>query len=151
VATDIYDDPRINAGDSEYPNQVRFDRVGDKVRGRVLSIEVIDTTFGPTLKYMLFTGDRQVSMLAGTKNLHGQMLSKRPRPGDVIDVELIELRDTQRGTAKIFDVKVEPGDVSTLAPPPRVTSQPQGNPYEKYPGQQRPSAPDADDADLFDR
>jgi hypothetical protein len=121
---DPYADPEINTPDDEYPDQVRFDQLHDRIRGRVLSVEKITTRFGPTLKYRLYDGTREVSMLAGSKNLKGAMLEKQPRPGDTLDVELIELRQTANGTAKIFDVEVERGDAATLAPAPRATQQP---------------------------
>jgi hypothetical protein len=120
---DPYDDPEIATADDEFPEQVSFERVGDKIRARVLSVEKITTRFGPTLKYRLFDGQAERSMLAGSKNLKGQMLELRPRAGDVLDVELIELRSTANGTAKIYDVKVEPGD-GPAPPPPAPRSQP---------------------------
>jgi len=112
----IYDDPELQQ-DDDYPDQVRFDRVGDSVRGRVLSMEKITTRFGPTPKYMLRTERGDVSLLPGAKNLWGQLLSIKPDVGDVLTIELIELRTVSQGTAKIFDVKCEPGDRPTAPPP----------------------------------
>jgi hypothetical protein len=136
---DIYDDPDIKTA-SDFPDQVRFERVGDKVRGRVLTVEKINTRFGPTLKYTLLNdkGDT-ISMLAGSVNLKGQMLELKPRMGDVIDVELIELRATANGTAKIYDIQIERGDAAQLAPEPRP--------------EQHPSRSSVDDEgdDLFNR
>jgi hypothetical protein len=142
---DIYSDPDLQP-DNDYPDQVRFDVVHDRVRGRVLSIEKINTRFGPTAKYMLFTENGEVSMLAGSKNLWGQMLTQKPQVGDVLDVELIELRQTAQGTAKIFDVQVEHAGREQLAPPPRSAR-------TETVGASSPalsSVPD-DERDLFDR
>jgi hypothetical protein len=133
---DIYDDPEINTPEDDFPDQVRFDRVGDRVRARVMSVEKITTRYGPTLKYMLFTDrQEQKSMLAGSKNLKAAMLEKRPRPGDVIDLTYTELRPTQSGgDVKIFSLIVEPGDMSNMVPqrpllpqptlPPQAAAQP---------------------------
>jgi hypothetical protein len=156
---DPYDDPEINTPDDDYPDQVRFERVGDSVRGRVLSVEKITTRYGPTLKYMLFDGNVQKSLLAGGKNLKAQMIELRPRPGDVIDVKLIELRTVSQGTAKIYDVEIERGNVQTLAPPPPAPAQRQeqvmSDGVQTRPDPGRAPAPrpiqSDDEPDLFDK
>jgi hypothetical protein len=131
--------------------------VGDKIRARVLSVEKITTRFGPTLKYRLFDGQAERSMLAGSKNLKGQMLELRPRAGDVLDVELIELRSTANGTAKIYDVKVEPGDGPAPPPPRSQPVDPTGpvgvpTPPSPTPGlAPQPRQYQDDGEDIFDR
>lgn len=104
--SDIYGDPELQQ-ENDYPDQVRFEQVHDRVRGEILKIEKINTRFGPTVKYSLLAGDKEVTMLAGSKNLWGQLLQLKPEPGDVLDITLVELRSTAQGTAKLFDIKVE--------------------------------------------
>ena len=142
---DIYDDPEINTGEDEYADQVSFNNVGDSVRGTVLAIDKITTRFGPVLKYTLYTGEREVSMLAGGKNLKAQVLAMKPRVGDVLDVKLIELRDTAMGTAKLYDVRVENGDKQRLAPTPPAGRHPSD------PTWQPPANISTEESDLFDR
>ena len=153
---DIYSDPDLQP-DNDYPDQVRFDALHDRVRGRVMLVEKINTRFGPTAKYTLFTENGQMTMLAGSKNLWGQMLTLKPQVGDILDVELIELRQTAQGTAKIFDVQVEPGGSDHLAPPPRTetvgaTSPALNGPTAVADTWRAPSGnvPD-DERDLFDK
>lgn len=122
----IYDDPEINTPEDDFPDQIKFNVPGDRVRARVLSIEKITTKFGPTLKYMLLTDQgMQKSMLAGSKNLKAAMLEQRPRPGDVIDLTYTELRPTQSGgDVKIFSLVVEASQAPPVPPPAPVAPQP---------------------------
>jgi hypothetical protein len=148
MPNDIYDDPDINTGEEQFPDQLKLEHPGDHYRGRVLSVEKITTRYGPTLKYMLFDGQRQQSMLAGQKNLKAQLLELRPRPGDVLDMTLIELRDTANGRAYIYDVDCERGSAPEPPTPPVAT------PAPAAPSPGRPSMPTAstdDGEDLFDR
>jgi hypothetical protein len=139
----IYDDPDLQQ-ESDFPDQVRFERTGDRVRGRVLTVEKINTRLGPVAKYLLMTDDGQRSLLAGAKNLWGQLLEIKPEPGDVLDIELIELRSVSNGTAKIFDVKVTHHSASSLAPPPAAQQRPD-------PGRaSSPPRPTSDGSDIFD-
>jgi hypothetical protein len=140
---DLYNDPELTSQlQNDAGDQVVFEQVGDRVRGRVLSVEKITTRFGPTLKYMLFTDKgEQKSLLGGGKNLFAQLMEKAPQRGDTLVVRLIELRNVAQGTAKIFDVSVERGDAAQLAPP--RASAPAVDPFEQA---------NADDGeDLFDR
>ena len=137
----IYDDPDLQQ-QSDFPDQVRFDRTGDRVRGRVLTVEKINTRLGPVAKYLLMTDDGQRSLLAGAKNLWGQLLEIKPEPGDVLDIELIELRSVSNGTAKIFDVRCERSGASSLAPP----AQQRPDPGRASP----PPRPTSDGTDIFD-
>jgi hypothetical protein len=151
---DIYDDPEITENALQQ-NQVRFEQVGDRVRGRVLSVEKVNSRFGPTLMYRLFDGNDERVVFAGSVNLKGQMLELRPRPGDVLDIELIELRKSNAGNdTKIYDVQLERADKSALAPSPRVETQARA---QRAPDPGRAPAPrqvqtlDDDGEDMFDR
>jgi hypothetical protein len=151
----IYDDPDLQP-DTDYPDQIKLERVGDKVRGRVLSAEKITTRFGPTPKYMLRTQQGDQSLLAGAKNLWGQLLELKPEVGDVLTIELIELRTVSQGTAKIFDVACERGDRPAVPPPVpegqgfRGPSEPSGG-SRPDPGRAASRAAVDDDPDLFDQ
>jgi hypothetical protein len=138
----IYDDPDLQQ-ESDFPDQVRFERTGDRVRGRVLTVEKINTRLGPVAKYLLMTDDGQRSLLAGAKNLWGQLLEIKPEPGDVLDIELIELRSVSNGTAKIFDVRCERQGTTALIPPPAAQ---RPDPGRASP----PPRPTSDGSDIFD-
>jgi hypothetical protein len=148
MTSNIYDDPDLQPDDN-FPDQVRLDRVGDRVRGRVLSVEKINTRFGPTPKYMLRTNEGDQSLLAGAKNLWGQLLNLKPDVGDVLTIELIELRTVSQGTAKIFDVQCEPGERPTA--PPAQAPAPQASAPRPDPGRVSAIAParDDDEGDIF--
>jgi hypothetical protein len=121
---DIYDDPDLR-DDDDYPDQVRFSQVGDSVRGHITRIEKINTRYGPTLKYWINTGQREMTMLAGSKNLKGQLISLRPRPGDMIDIRLVELRSGSNGTLKVFDIETyESGSGGAAASTPAPSTPP---------------------------
>jgi len=146
MPTNIYDDPELQP--EEYADSISFERVGDRVRGRILSIEKLTTKFGPTAKYMLRTEQGDQSLLAGAKNLWGQLLSLKPDVGDVLTIELIELRTVSQGTAKIFDVQCEPGE-RPAAPPPIAREEPPAP--RPDPGRAAAPKPVADDGDdIFD-
>jgi hypothetical protein len=139
VPSSIYDDPEINTGEDDFPDDVKFALPGDRVRARILTIEKIKTKFGPTLKYMvgnielLVQNGREVatdwrdqkSMLAGSKNLKASMLEKKPDPGDLIDLTYTELRPTQSGgDVKIFVLEVEPAQMAPRAPAAQPAPEP---------------------------
>jgi hypothetical protein len=154
---DIYDDPDINTGNEYADNQVQFNEVGDRFRGTVLSVEKVNTRFGPSIMYRLFDGANEKVMFAGSVNLKGQVLELRPRTGDVLDVELIELRKSKAGNdTKIYDVQVERGDKAALAPPPRAAApQPPRAAPQRRPDPGRAPAPRTvqtadDEEDMFD-
>ena len=147
---DPFTDPEIAAAaeaiKADYPDQATFEQEHDRVRGRILTVEKIKTRFGPTIKYMLMTDNGQpIAFLtgpSGSKNLFAQWMAAGPQVGDTVDVELIELRSTAQGVAKLFDVKVERGNAATLAPTPPASA-PAADPFKQA---------DADGGeDLFDR
>jgi hypothetical protein len=121
MARDIYDDPRIQSEDDDY---IRMEQIGDGCQGTVTALEVIDAQFGAVLKVTLRAqGGREVSFLAGSRNLSGQMMTKRPRPGDFLAVKLVELRPSGPGRSplKVFEVNVTPPEPSG---PGSATAQP---------------------------
>lgn len=160
MAGDVYDDPELRSED-DYPDTVTFDRPGDRVRGEVIRVDRADLPFGPVLKYSILEerSRREVQLLAGPKNLKGQLLKLRPRPGDILDVELVELRRTGAGSnpAKLFDVQVTPAGRSTTSDRRRDDY------YEERerrarpePGRRAPAPRDEepfpmDEGDMFDR
>jgi hypothetical protein len=122
---DIYDDPVFQTG-----NRVRFDVVGDRVRGTVLSISKYTNANGAALQYQLGQAVTQqagrqarhdtIEMIAGSTNLVGQLVMKRPRGGDVLDVTLIELRPSMAGNPlKVYKIDVEGNPGAGPAPTPQ--------------------------------
>jgi hypothetical protein len=126
--TDIYDDPALRADmDDSFPPTLKFVMVGDRAKGVVTEVGKLENRNGVALKYKLAEvtarqeGEQtkldRAELLAGTKNLKGQLLQLRPRPGDTLDITLAELRPSQYGNpAKIFRVV----HTSALAAPPSV-------------------------------
>lgn len=136
---DPYNDPRLPSS-----NRVGFNYLGDRVRGRVAHVEVVNYPSGPALTYKLIDavvqqGGRQERMadcelIAGAANLQGQMQSKKPMPGDILDVTFTESKPNPgRSDTKIFNVVVEKaqGPQGPQAPPPP----PQSAPYQPPPPQ----------------
>jgi hypothetical protein len=122
MARDIYDEPTIQPEDDDF---IRMEQVGDGVQGTILKIDIIPAKFGPVLKYTMQLGaGREGSFLAGSKNLKGQLMSMKPRPGDWLDIKLVELRPTTMGSPlKVFEVNVMPAGQPTS--PVAVTHQAQ--------------------------
>lgn len=123
MARDIYDDPGIQEDEGDF---IKLDEVGDGVQGTIQDIQVIPAKFGPVLKYtMRLAAGRSGSFLAGSKNLKGQLMSMKPRPGDWLDIKLVELRPTQMGSPlKVFEVNVMPAGSQTPASPVAVSRPP---------------------------
>lgn len=147
----IYSDPNLQQED-DFPDQVTFNQRGDRVRARIVRFAPLPTRYGVVAKYWLFDLDRQIerTMLAGAKNLWGQLLSLQPMPGDVVDIELIDFAKNENGTAKLFEVSVERvGEV----PQTTQSSRPFTDEDSSYKPQAAPSRPVADDEDedLFAR
>jgi len=104
-------------------DRIRFDEVGDRAKGRITNVEVF-TGMGNGWKYDLANVAvrqsntqemrNQAEVIATPTNLVAQLKEQRPRTGDTLDIELIDLRKTAAGTAKIFRVettKAEPGQI----------------------------------------
>jgi hypothetical protein len=135
----VYDDPDLQ--DSDFPPTVKFEAIGDRVRGTVLAPPTKflgrkrqDGTQNFAIKYRLGRaalrqrGQQsqrdEVELLAGSKNLKGQLMSLRPEAGDVLDIELVETKRSEYGSdTKIYKITIEgaiPGSVAppAYAPPP---------------------------------
>ena len=129
---DIYDDPDLT--DSDFPLTVKFDVLGDRVRGVVLaeptkyaSPRRPDGTQSFAFKYRLgnaalsqagqqFRRD-EVELLAGAKNLKGQLITLKPRAGDLLDIELIEKKPSGYGSdTKIYRIIHEPALSGAVVP-----------------------------------
>jgi hypothetical protein len=108
-----YDDPRLQDDD-----RLSFDNVGDRAKGKIIDIKVVNAVNGAVLTLTLANisqrtnaGTRTIDkadLMAGSKNLRATLKNLQPQIGDTIDVELIELRPTgQPSPAKIFRVEVQ--------------------------------------------
>lgn len=156
----IYDDPRLQQSD-DYPDQVRFEQRGDRVRARVVKMEAIVIKGDTVPKYWLFDLERGIerTMLASAKNLWGQLLEQKPMPGEVVNIELVDFSKNENGTAKLYDVSVERSPGGQAPPPPRPqASSPSPQPQrQEPPTQMRAPAPspvalaEDDDEDIFGR
>jgi hypothetical protein len=152
LPSDPYDDPRMQQGD-----RVKFEQIGDRIKGVVVNVEVVSNANGNSYHYKM--GESVVSQLgrqsrrdsteffAGTANLVGQLNVKRPRPGDVLDIVLKELRPNPgRSDTKFYDVEVTPyqaGGQSPQAPPeppPPPPAPPGPQPTYPPPNQPQPAA-----------
>ena len=169
---DIYDDPELN--DTGFPPSVKFEVIGDRVRGVLLGDpskfagkKRQDGSQNFAFKYRLghvamSQSGRQsrhdeVELLAGTKNLKGQLITLRPRSGDLLDIELIETKPSGYGSdTKIYRIQHEPaipGAVPAPAPPspppgpPSVFDGPASN--QTAPASPSEAAGDDEDDDIF--
>jgi hypothetical protein len=103
----IYDDPELTPVEPQdwADVNVTFDKVGDRVRGRITRMDRIDTQYGKVAKYWLHDLDRdsQRTMLAGAQDLWTQLHKLRPEIGDVLTIELAQID----GRRKLFTVSVD--------------------------------------------
>lgn len=111
----IYDDPRVKG--TMVP-RLRFERVGDRGRGVVTEADIFTTNTNTGFRYTLAEvvarqeGNQlrldQAELMAGTRNMVEQLLIKQPQVGDILDVELIELKPSSYGNpAKLYRVNVD--------------------------------------------
>jgi len=117
----IYDDESIwgDVQEGEFAHTIKLTRVKDRVRGVITDITKFEGRGqSPSPKYVLAEVSARedgvqsryevAELIAGTKSMKGQMYAEKPAKGDIVDIELVELRNTgQPSPAKIFDVKVE--------------------------------------------
>ena len=98
----IYDDPELTP--VEGFDNIVFTSVGDRVRGRIIRMDRIDTKFGKVAKYWLFDLDNNTerTMLAGAQDLWGQLHKLRPEVDDILTIELVAIE----GRRHVFNVEV---------------------------------------------
>jgi hypothetical protein len=118
----IYDDPRVTAGEG----RVRFDEIGDRVKGRITKAEVY-IGMGNGYRYEIAeamvrqTNQQgqwpQAEVIATPGNLVEQLKKQQPLVGDMVDIELTDLRKTPAGTAKLFRVETQK-NLQPVAPTP---------------------------------
>lgn len=99
----IYDDPDLTPTSFDDYN-VTFKNVGDRVHGRVIRMDRINTRYGKVAKYWLWDIDRQIerTMLAGAMDLWSQLHKLRPQADDVLTIELVAIE----GQRYVFNVEV---------------------------------------------
>lgn len=129
----IYDDPRVSGGD-----RIRFEAVGDRVRGRITKAEVYVGQNASGYRYELAEAavrqaGRQAQMpyaevIATQTQLVPQLKDQEPLEGDTVDIELIDLKKTGGNfTMKVFNVATQKAAVTvppnTTTPPPVAAAQ----------------------------
>jgi hypothetical protein len=146
----IYDDPELQPEPNEFPDSVEFHQRGDRVRARINRMEPLKTRYGTCAKYWLFDLDRNMerTMLAGAKNLWGQLLTLKPEVGDTVDIELVDFAKNENGTAKLFEVSVERSGEGPA--PVREPQRPSPSPQPVAASRTAPAYADEDE-DLFER
>jgi hypothetical protein len=126
TTNDIYDDPDLVEPEDEgtdFPPTVKFRDHGDRVKGRVTAIEkfpAIEKNKKDSLKYVLADAVMSqsgvqskhpaVEVIAGSKNLKGQLMVQKPRPGDTVDITFVESKPNSSGfgnPTKIFTILIE--------------------------------------------
>ena len=98
----IYDDPELTP--VEGFDNVVFTSVGDRVKGRIIRMDRIDTKYGKVAKYWLFDLDHNTerTMLAGAQDLWSQLYKLRPEVNDILTIELVAIE----GRRHVFNVDV---------------------------------------------
>jgi hypothetical protein len=112
----IYNDPELREADEDnYPPTIKFEKIGDRAKGKVDDVSKFTSRNGVALKYKLTgvavrLGGVQAQypiaeIIAGSKNLKGQMMMYQPEKGDTLDIELTELRPSAYGNpTKIYRI-----------------------------------------------
>jgi len=127
--TDIYDDPELadtttDAGD--FPPTIKFIQIGDRLRGTVTDVSKFKGAGDPAIKYTFAevkakqAGVQQLlpkaEIIAGAKNLKGQLMTLKPRAGDTVDIELVEFRPSNYASpTKIYKINVDRGEDGAAA------------------------------------
>ena len=140
----VYDDPELRDNEDDYPPTIKFEKIGDRAKGRIKDVSKFTSRNGVALKYQLvdvatLLGGVQKShpvaeIIAGSKNLKGQMLQLKPEVGDMVDITLTELRPSAYGNpTKIYRITTEGGNpfpASASTPPRPVTAQDEADLFE---------------------
>lgn len=94
--SDLYDDPEL-VPQTAFPDNITFSQVGDRVRGRIIRMERLETRYGLVAKYWIFDLDQNAerTMLAGARDLWTQLHKLRPQVGDVVEIELVRIEGRQ--------------------------------------------------------
>jgi hypothetical protein len=118
--SDIYDDPDLQdpTDTGDFPPTLKFLQIGDRLRGVVADVSKFQGAGDPAIKYSFVevkakqAGAQQLlpraEIIAGAKNLRGQLMTLKPRKGDTVDIELVEFRPSNFASpAKIYKINVE--------------------------------------------
>jgi|SRR5215472_8455195 len=116
-----YNDPRLRGA------SIRFDQVGDRAKGTIANVKVYEGQDNTGLEYEFVNVVAKqagqpvkwdkAGLIAGSKNLLGQLVALQPQVGDELDITLTELRPLARGSAKIFLVQHQPALPGTTSEP----------------------------------
>lgn len=103
----IWDDPEMKVNN----DYIKFEAVGDSVRGTVLDVRAHRFDDGKVVPKLLLDVDgEEKTLTAGQTRLFAELAEKRPEAGDVISVRLTEIEKRSGGkTLKHFAVDIKRG------------------------------------------
>lgn len=146
--SNIYDDPRVTAGEG----RVRFEEIGDRAKGRITRAAVY-TGMGNGYRYeladaMVRQGGQQgrwpiADVICTPGQLVEQLKRQQPQMGDTVDIELTDLRTSPAGTAKLFRVETQKAlQPAGYAPAPAqpYPQAPANDPWAQVPETPTPAA-----------
>jgi hypothetical protein len=110
----VWDDPAMKTAD----NFIKFDNVGDKVAGVILSVGRKNWDDGSVAPQLLLRCDdgEDRTLTAGQIRLKAALVEARPEPGDHVAIELTQVEKRGGGkTLKHFEVRVKRGADAPVA------------------------------------
>lgn len=104
----MWDDPELKISG----NFVKFEKVGDRITGRILAIRkhrFDDGSVAPQILLLTENGEER-TLTAGQVRLKLALVEQRPEVGDVLTVTLVDSEKRSGGkTLKHFDVQIKRG------------------------------------------
>ena len=124
MSESIWDDADLKSND----DYIKFDKVGDTVTGKILSIRKHVFDDGKAVPQLLLdVNGEEKTLTAGQVRLKAELSEKRPGVGDVLTVTLSDIEKRSGGkTLKHFDVTLggAPAQAAPAAQPaPEVDAQ----------------------------
>ena len=114
MSESIWDDADLKSND----DYIKFDKVGDTVTGKILSIRKHVFDDGKAVPQLLLdVNGEEKTLTAGQVRLKAELSEKRPGVGDVLTVTLSDIEKRSGGkTLKHFDVSLGGTSAPAAAP-----------------------------------